>query len=399
MTYNWDCMIIGLTHLKEDSFFDENNKQYFQTMQKLLKQNIKPDINAIETEYRKNGKIIPESFKLPKDSTIDDCKIKTEILKNYCQIRKIRNEMLENMDKIDVWNYKTIGMNIASKISSYINFSENEIVEEWEVKNTLLNQIKNGSKRKIIKTGYYRLDDKLEGFGESNLITIAARTAMGKTAFAGQLAINNKNRGHKVGFISLEMSNEEIYERILSNELSIPYGQIRSRTIENLEQYKKDIIENIIFVKNQNIKIDQLEPIIEIMVSIQNCEIIYIDHLEKLYDHDSYAKKHERLGYIMDRLKTIAQKTKIPIVIMQQIRREAEENKQCKPLLSDIKSSGSIEEWSDIVLLLHRPEYYDKLNNDLKGRFEVNVAKNRFGDTGTIELYFDAEFMRFRNEY
>jgi replicative DNA helicase len=135
------------------------------------------------------------------------------------------------------------------------------------------------------------------------------------------------------------------------------------------------------------------------MVMLRNCQIIYIDHLEKLYDHSTSFKKHERLGYIMDRLKTIAQELKIPIVVLQQINRGVEEHKQSRPTLSDIKSSGAIEEWADTCLLLHRPEYYNKNDATIRGLFEVDAAKARFGTTGVAKLKFDAEFMRFELDH
>lgn len=399
---NFDCMVIALTHLTEKSFFSPDNRRHFEVIQGLLKRNVEISRLNIEAEYKRNGWNIPSYFKTVTAPEVNDIKVKVEMLKNYTILRSVRNEMREAIEKLDIWNFKTLGSGSVSKIMALITAHGNEIVSEYLVKNKLLNELKAKKQRKIIKTGYWKIDDMLGGFGEGNVITIAGRPAMGKTMVAGQFALNNKKAGHNVGILSLEMSNEEIYERFMANELNIPYGSIRARDVDQaqIDAYRATVDESVFFIKNQNVKIDQLEPLINILVKIHGCDIVYIDHLEKLYDHDSHFKKHERLGYMMDRLKTTAQNLNIPIVVMQQINRDVEENKGSRPMLSDIKSSGSVEEWSDIVLLLHRPEYYDREPNpENHGLFEINVAKNRFGKTGTVRMEYDPQFMRLTQRY
>lgn len=399
MLNSHDALVIGLTHLETESFVGTYSNAMYKTIQGLVKKNIKIDRNNIATEYKNNSLTVPACLnKLDKPET-NDVYIKVETLKNYTILRKLKNLITESPGKMDIWNFRNTAMHLSMRLNEIISGNENEVIPEWMVRNSIVNQIKNGEKRKVIATGIWQIDDIITGFGAGNIIAIAARPAMGKTAFAMQLALNNRNAGHVVGFLSLEMSNEEIAERIIANELKVAYKDVQERKIpiETLSAYSAGYEEKIKFVKNQNIKIDQLAPLVRSMVKVDNCEIIYIDHLEKLYDHSPAFKKHERIGYIMDQLKIIAQDLEIPIVVMQQINRGGEENKGSRPTLADIKSSGSVEEWSSVVMLLHRPEYYDRENATLHGLFEVDVAKNRFGPTGIVKLTFDAQFMRFES--
>lgn len=396
MLNSYEALVIGLTHFPEDSFQGGMTSELFGIIKKLVKQNIKIDRNNINAEYKNNDMLIPNKFMELSDVDINDFKIKTGLIIDYYKMRKM-NRTITELKEFDIWTYKKQAIELSNKLIDITKGTTNEVLEEWMVRNVIINQVKNGEKRNVIKTGFWKLDDLITGFGEGNVITIAGRPATCKTAFSTQLAMNNKKDGHIIGYLSLEMSNEEIVERMLCNELKISYGDVRARNIkiEVLDRYNDNFDENIKMIKNQSVRINSLEPLIRTLVVVNNCQIIYIDHLEKLYDNEANFKKHERIGYIMDKLKTIAQELKIPIVVMQQINRGSEDNKESRPSLVNLKSSGSIEEWSDIVMLLHRPEKYHPEDQSLKGLFEVNVAKNRFGAEGIIEFIFDSEYMNF----
>lgn len=393
-------LIIAMTHLDQDCFFDPENSGYFGSIQSLIRKNVAVSRETVAAEYRAAGKAVPPKFDMIPIMDPNAMKIKAKMLKEYSVLRKVRNEMIEKAAALDVFNFRSMAPAAAATVSLLANNTFNEIEDEGAVRMNLINQLREKRKREVIKTGFWKIDDLVEGFGEGNLVVIAGRPAMGKTSFAGQLALNHKAAGHRVGFLSLEMSNEEISERFMANETHVPYRSIRSRDVAEdiLDKYLVGMDESIKFVKNKNIKIDQLEPMIRILVKAENCRIIYIDHLEKLYDHAQRQSKAERFGYIMDRLKTTAQDLKVPIVIMHQINRDAEENKGSRPMLSDLKSSGAVEEWADIAMLIHRPEYYNRDNHDLRGQFDVDVAKNRFGPTGLVKMFFDPEFMRYTQE-
>lgn len=391
------ALVIALTHLEIDVFMGTTTRELYGIIKGLIKKNIAVNRDNLNAEYKIKGEFLPHYFNKPDTVEINDVIIKIDLIKNYAILRSVLNEITTVPAQLDIWNYKNKIMALTAKISEIINQTENGIVEEWELRNKLVNQLNNKDVRKVIKTGYWNIDETISGFSAGNIITIAARPAQGKTSLAMQFAINNKKAGHIVGFLSLEMSNDEIMERIMANELNVPYTDVRDRKIqpEQYAGYADNYDEKIKFVKNQNIKIDQLAPFVRSMVKINGCEIIYIDHLEKLYDHGPQEKKHERLGYIMDKLKTIAQELEIPIVVMQQINREGPNNKGSRPTLENIKSSGAIEEFSDIVFLLHRPESYDRENHEIRGLFEINIAKNRFGPTAALKLTFDPQYMKF----
>lgn len=262
-------------------------------------------------------------------------------------------------------------------------------------------------KYQAVPSGFGLLDRYITGLGKSDLILIGARPAMGKTSFALNLAQNISMMARKkCVFFSLEMSKEQLAERLLSARAGIPSQKIRRGELtddewvrlgnaagefEDAELYLDD---------SSSITVPEIKAKVRRMKDV---DAIIIDYLGLL---QSAVRKENRVQEVSDitrNLKMMAKDLNVPVICCAQLSRGTEgRNKSHRPQLADLRESGSIEQDADIVLFLYRPEYYSgELDDDKRDEVDENateliVAKNRHGATGTVEMTFDKEFTRFR---
>ncbi|MFK8039922.1 MAG: replicative DNA helicase [Rickettsiaceae bacterium] len=278
-----------------------------------------------------------------------------------------------------------------------------------------------------ISTGFYDLDQKLSGFHNSDLIIIAARPSMGKTAFAINLAINacyalqerDEKKEGAVGFFSLEMSSEELAYRILSMEANIPGTKLRSgKIIEseyNLLSQSSDKLSklNLFIDDTPALSISALRSRARKLKRKHNLSILFIDYLQLIRASGRHDNRNLEITEITQSLKAIAKELKIPVIVLSQLSRAVEARSDKRPMLSDLRESGSIEQDSDIVMFLYREEYYvvrsepeggsDKHNNwqtnidDVHNKADIIVAKHRNGPVGSVTLFYDTMHSKFGN--
>lgn len=248
----------------------------------------------------------------------------------------------------------------------------------------------------VIKTGYLDLDKKLIGFKRKHLIVLGGRAAMGKTGFSIALALNAAAQGKRVLFISLEMTKQEISERMLANLASInshdiQTGQIPMDRWDSLVQAIGHLSGMPIFIDDTpRMPVNQIED----LAIEHKADIVFVDHALKV---DAPGRDdRERVVYTSGFLKDMAKRTDSAVVLLSQINREVQKQSNKRPSVADLKQSGSLEEDADLVMLLYRDEVYDEHTED-KGVAEVILAKHRNGPTGTVRLLFEPEYTRFRN--
>lgn len=256
-----------------------------------------------------------------------------------------------------------------------------------------------------VLTGYIDLDAKIENFGNSNLIIIAARPAMGKTSFAMNIAENVAIGSKKsVGVFSLEMSADQLANRMLSSISGVTSKKIRSGDISGVEYQQlyescEQLKECVIPIDDQSgISIGELRSRARRMKEVYDIGIIIIDYLQLLTGTGSKTSKENRqieVSEISRNLKNIARELDIPVVCLSQLNRKSEERAGHRPLMSDLRDSGAIEQDADMIIFLHREEYYDP--HSKPGQAEIIIAKNRHGDVGSIQLAFLKETTRFEN--
>lgn len=259
-----------------------------------------------------------------------------------------------------------------------------------------------------VETGFYDLDHLTSGLQPSTLNILAARPAMGKTAFALNIAQHVGLRTDKaVAIFSLEMSESELMKRILASESEVPSDKLRTGKLHN-EDWKK--ITSIMPMISDESKIYVLDDgditVAEIRAKCRRLAmkdnrlgLIIIDYLQLIKGSvtGGQINRTQEVSEISRGLKTLAKELKIPILALAQLNRATETRTGNKPMLADLKDSGSIEQDADLVMFIHRPEYYIKDDPDLKGKAELIIAKNRHGDTPNINLLFQHNITKFKN--
>lgn len=271
-----------------------------------------------------------------------------------------------------------------------------------------------GNKKEItgIPSGYHNLDRLTLGFQPSDLIVLAGRTSMGKTAFAVSMA-KNMAVDYKipVGFFSLEMSSKQLVGRLISNVCQIDgnkivNGQMLYDEYDRLEKTVDSLLGVPLYLDDTPaISTTELRIRAKRLVREHGVKIIFIDYLQQMrVTGERYSNDQERVAAISSALKALAKDLNIPIVALSQLNRGVEHREGIegkRPQLSDLRSSGSIEQDADLVILMFRPEYYhiyqDDKGNDLHNMAEAIVPKNRKGKTGTARLIFRGEYTRFEN--
>jgi replicative DNA helicase len=261
-----------------------------------------------------------------------------------------------------------------------------------------------------LATHYIEFDRMTSGLQESELIIIAARPSMGKTAWAINIAENAAVRGGKVvAVFSLEMSKASLLRRMLAsqalvNSKAIQTGMLmrddRAKLIKGLEA----LMESKIFIDDTpGITLAEMRAKARRLKQQHGrLDLIVIDYLQLMTGSSSNAKGFENrtqeVSAISRGLKALAKEMKVPVVALSQLSRASEQRGgDKKPLLSDLRESGSIEQDADVVCFIHREEYYDRENEDLKGKAEIIIAKQRNGPTGNIQLAYLADYTRFEN--
>jgi len=275
------------------------------------------------------------------------------------------------------------------------------MVSHFEIQNS-------GETPEGITTGITELDKKIGGFTPGQLITVAGRPGMGKSAFAQSVLIHAAQRFGRVLMFSREMSAIEIAKRITANQLdnlnmADIFGNMDKTKIEylkqNLEQLKKLPIE----VDGKSSNLTEVIYKIRKEHSQHALKVVIIDYLQLLsgFAEKRYRGQTEILNDLTRELKALASKLELPIIVLSQLNREVENRPNKEPQLSDLKMSGSIEEDSNMVILLYRPEYYNldtfPDGDSSYGKVDIIVAKNRNGKTGKVRAEFIGEKVKFQD--
>lgn len=250
-----------------------------------------------------------------------------------------------------------------------------------------------------LSTSYKGLDSIIFGLNPSDLILIAARPGMGKTSFATNIATNvgKKYLAKKICIFSLEMSKDQIAARILSSEARVTSEQMRTGQIR--EQQWNDIGQAVDVLSRLEIYIDDNASISigEMKAKLRrmkNLGLVVIDYLQLISTGRKDGNRVAEISEITRSLKIMAKELNVPVIALSQLSRSPEQRPDKRPMLSDLRDSGSIEQDADIVMFLYRDGYYNK-EAQYPNACECIVAKNRHGSTGTVKMNWDGQFTRF----
>lgn len=401
--------------IRPECFYNEQHRQLYGIMLQLFTSGAQADAVVVLNEALRAGvfETAPEGRKylaslanqIPSVSNVASyCRIVAE--KYY--IRSLAYVAREVLDRIaegtgdaqtllDAAEQKIFDIRQGRDVRGLIPISE-VIVEAYD----MIGKMAGPDREKYIgaRTGFSMLDAITSGLNKSDLILIAARPAMGKTAFALNIATNVARHSDKeVAIFSLEMSMEQLATRMLSTEALVDSNKLRSGKISSDDWVRLASSAN--YLSGMGIYLDECSGVTVPQIKaklrrMKNVGLVVIDYLQLM---DSATKSDNRVLVISEitrQLKIMAKELDIPVVLLSQLNRGVESRPDKRPMLSDLRESGSIEQDADIVMFLYRDAYYNK-ESERPNISECIVAKNRHGETGTVELIWDGQYTRFSN--
>lgn len=253
-----------------------------------------------------------------------------------------------------------------------------------------------------VPSGFIDLDRKTSGFQNSDLILVAARPAMGKTSFVLNIAVNAALREYPVAIFSLEMSRVQLVNRMLSLEAMVELEKMRTGKLD-AEDWKKigyslgPLSKCPIFI-DDNASINTMEMMSKLrkLKLERGLSLVIIDYLQLMEGRRKTESRQQEISEISRSLKIMAKELDVPVIALSQLSRAPEMRSDHRPVLSDLRESGAIEQDADMVIFLYRDDYYNE-DSEKKNIVEVIIAKHRNGSTGTVELAWIPQYTKFGN--
>ena len=410
--------------LKPECFYVESHQLIFRSMQSLQQKNMPIDMLTVVEELRmqENLEMVGGAYYISKltNVVVSTANIEAHariVLQKFIQRELIRisGEIIGNAyeDSTDVFDL------LDDSETKMFNITNNYLKKNFEdIGNVLakaINRIDELRTKKDeisgVPSGFASLDRITYGWQPTDLIILAARPSVGKTAFALNLARNaalHPTKPQPVGFFSLEMSASQLVQRILSAESEIKMEKISRGKLEDYE-YQQLLSKGLNRLESAPIYIDDTAAlnIFEFrakarrLVNKHNVKIIIIDYLQLMSGSgDKNSNREQEISNISRSLKALAKELNIPIIALSQLSRAVETRKESKmPQLSDLRESGAIEQDADMVMFIYRPEYYEVMSNEMgestQGETHIRIAKHRNGSLDLVKLRARLDIQRF----
>lgn len=416
------CLNIAQTMLKPEYFYIEQHQRIYETLTKMYEANVSIDFITLLEQLKSQGIYDDAGGKSYLTQLVQSVPT-TANIENYIAIVKDRH-FARSLMKAAQGIIKEVNEN-AMDASLLLDSAEQKIYDIRQGRDTsdlvhLKNVIRDETYDRLTKVadpatrddyigipcGIGELDQTLTGLNKSDLIILGARPGMGKTSFALNIARNVAVNSRKtVCFFSLEMSRDQLAQRLLSNEAAIESGHLRDSSLMTDGEWAR-LAQAAEQLSNADIYVDQTPSITvpEMKAKLRRMkkvDLVIIDYLGLMTSPKAKEGRVQEVSDITRNLKIMAKELMVPVIACAQLSRGTEvKGKSHKPQLSDLRDSGSIEQDADIVLFLYREKYYDAENTDPENVADPNqaeciVAKNRHGECKTIPLHWDGQFTRF----
>lgn len=410
-----DSVISAVEILKEDAFYREDNRAIYSAILSLYSRSEPIDIITVKAELTEQGNIervggleylasLPE--RVPTTANVEKY---IKIVDEKAMLRRLINTSNELI---------ALGYDETEDVDNIMDMAEKKVFELAQKKNTKgyssikdvlvesyakLEELYN-SKGKLsgIPTGFKDLDSITSGLHNSDLLIVAARPAMGKSAFAINLAANVAIKAKKgVVIFNLEMSKDQVGNRILCSEALVDSNKIRTGLLEDNDWMK--LASALTTLSDAPIYIDDTAgiSITEIRAKCRKLKLekdiglIVIDYLQLIQGNaGKNASREQEISGISRSLKILAKELNVPVIALSQLSRSVESRTDKRPMLSDLRESGAIEQDADIVIFLYRDDYYNQ-DSEKKNVAEVILAKHRGGSTGTVEMAWLPSYTKF----
>ena len=403
-----EAMISVSETLVPEDFYKEAHKVIYESMLKLYNSQSEIDLITLTDELRGIAYITSLSTVVPTTSNI-------KYYVNIVKEKSISRQLISAAN--DIIN---LGYDGSAKVEDVLENAEKKIFDISQERATNdfqpINQVISEALSMLEKlyeekndvtgltTGFRDLNKKINGLQRSDLLLIAARPAMGKTAFALNLVQNAALKGDaSVAVFSLEMSKEQLVQRMIASQSTVELKKIKTGTLADNDWPR--ITDGMAILSGAKIHIDDT-PGIKISELRSKCrklkiekglDLVLIDYLQLMEGEGQNESRQQEIAKISRSLKILAKELDCPVVALSQLSRAPEQRADHRPMLSDLRESGSIEQDADIVMFLYRDEYYNP-DTEKKNIGEVIVAKNRHGETGTVELVWFGGIQKFADK-
>ena len=414
---NKDVLSEVLEEVTADDFYNESHREIFRAIWELYKENTAVDMLTVCEELKKRkaldmagGRAYIATLTAEVPSTANA----VEYAKIVAEKATLR-QMIKTSEDITEKGYDA--KMAAGEILDYAESGIFKIAQKRQkndyakIQDVLLTNIKiidqaaqNKDKIVGIPTGFKDIDEKTSGLQRSDLIIVAARPAMGKTAFALNIAQQSAVKaGSSVIIFSLEMSKEQLGQRLLAMQARVEMQKLKQGDLDRKDWDR--ITMALDELNNTKIVIDDT-PGISIMEMRNKCrrlkaeqglDLVVIDYLQLMSLQSKTDNRQQEISAISRNLKLLAREMDCPVIVLSQLSRAPEQRQDHRPILSDLRESGSIEQDADIVIFLYRDDYYNE-NTEKPGVCEVNIAKHRSGPTDKVELTWVSRYTKFSDK-
>ena len=393
--------------LRSEDFSDFTYRSIFSTCEKLYQagkkmtpDNIISHLSNISNINEIIVEIISETFDYI--DFLSSCQKVKEISKkqNLLKLNKELESLLKNSEDVKVEELerlyqKTFERNIEEGIEESEDILDilDEVVERKK-------RYEEGKPFIEIDTGYYSLNQFTSGFHRGELTILAARPGMGKTAMMLNMVVRQIKNGTRVMIFSLEMSMKSLVERMVAMLSGVDLQKIRRGSLNDEEldkvvrafDFLNSIEDNLTIFDKSNITINE----IKLEIRKHKVDVVYIDYLQLINSSSQYNNKNVEVGEVSRVAKVMARELDVAVVMLAQLSREVERRTNKKPVLSDLRDSGEIEQNADVVFFLYRSAYYSEIGQEIDTEeTEVIIAKHRNGPTGSVKLYFTKDTLEF----
>ncbi|ADD03573.1 replicative DNA helicase [Thermoanaerobacter mathranii subsp. mathranii str. A3] len=413
MLLSRDAIIDVSEILKAEDFYKESHKKLFDVMMEMFEKDIPVDLVTVVDELRKRN-MLEAIGGIDYIASLSSNVITTANVSYYAKLIKEKatlRRLIEASSEIMELSYE------GDDVETVLDIAEQKIFDIAQGRNTtnfspikdvLMNTFykieelyKNKGQLTGIPSGFPDLDLKTAGFQPSDFILVAARPSMGKTSFALNIAQNAALlTGLPVAIFSLEMSKEQLVNRLICSTANIDSQKLRTGNLDEDDWMK--LAAAMTPLSKAPIYIDDT-PGIGVMDIRAKCRrlklekglgLVMIDYLQLMQGRGKAENRQQEISEISRSLKSLARELNVPVITLSQLSRAPESRSDHRPILSDLRESGAIEQDADIVMFLYRDDYYHK-DSEKKNIAEVIIAKHRNGPTGTVELLWLAQYTKF----
>lgn len=401
--------------LKPDDFYDGANKEIYMAMIDMFRENKSVDIVTVCEELKRRNVLEMVGGRSYVGTLSGEVPVTTNA-SEYAKIVAEKSSIRKLIHTSELIREKSFDENEEAK--EIINFAEKEILSVAQERQRgdysklqdvlvadieLINEAARNQDNIIgVPTGFKPFDSMTSGLQKSELVIVAARPAMGKTAFALNIALNAAvKHDASVLIFSLEMGKEQLGNRLLSMESRVEMENIKKGTLDNNDWDRIFLaVDNL---AKANVYIDDT-PDLSVFEIKNKCrrlkaekglDLVVVDYLQLMKSEGRAENRQQEISTLSRYLKLLAREMDCPVIVLSQLSRAPDQRPNHTPVLSDLRESGSIEQDADIVLFLYRDDYYAKEESEKPGICDVIIAKNRSGPTGNIELAWVGKYTKF----